>query len=479
MNPLRILAVEDNPADLRLLAEYLRGDPASRFEVVGAQTMREALDLLSAGGFEAVLLDLNLPDCTGLDGLDRIGARSPLLPIIVLTGLGDAATGLLALAKNAQDFLVKGKIDGDVLTRSIRYAIERSKAQEAARQQNAELDKRAVELQAANAALQDSRLAALNLMQDAIEDRKRAEWLARIPKEDPEPVLRVAVDGSVLYINPAAMNSGWTTKDGGSLAPTLRPLVERAMANGMAVEQDVELGARTFDVVVAAFFEERYANLYGRDITARKAAERALERSKEEWERTFDTVPDLIAILDDQHRVMRVNQAMARKIGRTPPECVGAACFEVVHGCKAPPDICPHALTLKDGMEHTAEVYEAGLGGYFLVTTTPLKDAGGRMIGAVHVARDITARKQWDVQLQKFNRALNALGHSGQAMMRATDEAHFLDEACKIIVQDCGYAMVWIGFAAAVSPSIWNCPSSSLQVALTTSGAALAWCILM
>ncbi len=324
MNPLRILAVEDNPADLRLLSEYLRGDPAARFEVAGAQTMREALELISAGGFDAVLLDLNLPDCTGLDGLDRIGAHAPLLPIIVLTGQGDAATGLLALAKNAQDFLVKGKIDGDVLTRSIRYAIERQKAKEVVRQQNAELDKRAGELQAANVALKKASLSALNLMQDAIEDRERAEWLARLPKENPEPVLRVAVDGAVLYLNPAAMNSGWADETGRSLAPILRPLVERAMSDGMAVEQDIELGARTYDVLVAAFSEERYANLYGRDITA---------------------------------------------------------------------------------------------------------------------------RKQWEVQVQKFNRALNALGHSGQALMRATDEARFFDEACKIIVQDCGFAMVWIGLA--------------------------------
>ncbi|OGV73185.1 MAG: hypothetical protein A3K19_30135 [Lentisphaerae bacterium RIFOXYB12_FULL_65_16] len=133
MDALRILAVEDNPADFRLLREYLSEAPATSFEVVGAPTMREALELLSAGGFAAVLLDLGLPDCTGLAGLDRIAASAPTLPVIVLTGLQDSATGLLALSKNAQDYLVKGKIDGDALARSIRYAIARKRAEEESR----------------------------------------------------------------------------------------------------------------------------------------------------------------------------------------------------------------------------------------------------------------------------------------------------------------------------------------------------------
>jgi DNA-binding NarL/FixJ family response regulator len=175
MDALRILAVEDNPADFRLLREYLSADPATRFELVNAQTLQEALASLSEGAFDAVLLDMNLPDSMGLSGLDRIIAHSPTVPVVVLTGQQDAATGDLAIAHNAQDYLVKGQIDSAVLVRSIRYAIERNKARETAQRLVAEVDRRAAELQQANEALEKSRLAALNLMDDAIQARNQAE----------------------------------------------------------------------------------------------------------------------------------------------------------------------------------------------------------------------------------------------------------------------------------------------------------------
>ncbi|HEX9023727.1 MAG TPA: chemotaxis protein CheB [Geobacteraceae bacterium] len=148
------------------------------------------------------------------------------------------------------------------------------------------------------------------------------------------------------------------------------------------------------------------------DITERKHAEVALQRAKEEWERTFDSVPDLIAILDDKNRITRINRAMAERLGMSPRACIGETCFHHVHGADHPPDICPHLRTLADGREHAAELHEANLGGDFLVTTTPLLDKEGRMCGSVHVARDITERKKVEdellrhvEELERFNQA--------------------------------------------------------------------------
>jgi PAS domain S-box-containing protein len=120
------------------------------------------------------------------------------------------------------------------------------------------------------------------------------------------------------------------------------------------------------------------------------------------WERTFDAVPDLIAIVDQHHRIVRANRAMAQRLGLTPDECVGKVCFEVVHGLGCPPEFCPHTRTLADGGEHMAEVHEPGLGGEFLVTTTPLVDEQGLRLGSVHVARDITERKRAEEALQNL-----------------------------------------------------------------------------
>ncbi len=143
-----------------------------------------------------------------------------------------------------------------------------------------------------------------------------------------------------------------------------------------------------------------------RDITSRKLAEDALRRANEEWERTFASVPDLITILDNDHHVLRVNEAMARRLGRKPDECVGLHCYEAVHGTSCPPDFCPHSKTIEDGREHIEELHVDRLGGDFLVTTTPLLDEKGERIGSVHIARDITERKRMEDALRESEERL-------------------------------------------------------------------------
>ncbi len=133
----------------------------------------------------------------------------------------------------------------------------------------------------------------------------------------------------------------------------------------------------------------------------RGRAEQTLLHAKQEWERTFDSVPDLIAILDNNYRILRVNQSMADRLGLTPEQCIGQICYEAIHGLSQPPTFCPYTRTLADRQGHAVEVYEERLGGDFLVTTTPLFDEREQMVGSVHVARDITKRKQAEEALRK------------------------------------------------------------------------------
>ncbi|HSD58823.1 MAG TPA: PAS domain S-box protein, partial [Methanotrichaceae archaeon] len=138
-----------------------------------------------------------------------------------------------------------------------------------------------------------------------------------------------------------------------------------------------------------------------RDITERKRAEETIRQANEEWERTFNTVPDLMAILDRQNRIIRVNQAMADRLGIASDQCVGLLCYEAIHGLSQPPAFCPHVLTCQDGQQHVAEVHEPRLGGDFLVSTTPFYDNQGQFRGTIHVARDITERKAAEEALKK------------------------------------------------------------------------------
>jgi PAS domain S-box-containing protein len=137
------------------------------------------------------------------------------------------------------------------------------------------------------------------------------------------------------------------------------------------------------------------------DITERKRSEEKLFQITERWERTFDAVPDLIAIIDTDFRIVQVNKAMADRLGSTPAECVGQVCYAVVHKTEAPPSFCPLVQTLTDCQEHLAEVSEEGLGGDFIVSTSPICNSAGQLVGIVHVARDITKRKLAETKLNE------------------------------------------------------------------------------
>jgi len=122
---LNVLLIEDNPGDARLIRELLAGTGDDRFRLQIAVDLAAGLAQLTAGGADVLLLDLSLPDSQGFDSFASIHDRFPALPIIVLTGLDDETLATRAVREGAQDYLVKGQIDGHLLVRAIRYAIER------------------------------------------------------------------------------------------------------------------------------------------------------------------------------------------------------------------------------------------------------------------------------------------------------------------------------------------------------------------
>lgn len=126
--PLSLLLVEDDRGDA-LLVEELVTDADIDIRMAWASSMAEAERELARLRPDCVLLDLNLPDANGIVALDRITKCDPDIPIVVLTGLNDEHFGTSALASGAQDYLVKGRVDADVLRRALLYAIERKRAE--------------------------------------------------------------------------------------------------------------------------------------------------------------------------------------------------------------------------------------------------------------------------------------------------------------------------------------------------------------
>jgi PAS domain S-box-containing protein len=265
---VKVLLTEDESSYAEIISIMLLDSDQARFEVDKAPNLKSCLELLSKNQYQVALLDLHLPDRLGLDTVRSVRKMNNAIPIIAMTGLEDEELVKGALKAGAQDFFVKNELNAKLLTRVIRYAI----------------DRRSFELRLEEHA---------NELETRVEERTRQ-----------------------------------------------------------------------------------------------------LQVAKEQWEKTFDAVPDLIAIIGKDYKILRANQALAQAAGTTVEKLVGSSCFHVMHGAEAPVENCPHQRLLKNGGEHVHEMHETTLSKDLLISTSPIEDERGRLLGSVHVARDISLIKK-------------------------------------------------------------------------------------
>jgi PAS domain S-box-containing protein len=397
--PLRVLIVEDSADDAELVLHALRrGGYAPTCErVATAADLRAALQQ----PWEVVLSDYKMPGFSGLAALVEVRATDPDVPFILVSGTIGEDMAVQAMKTGANDYVMK-----DQLARLV-PAIQRELKETCRRREHR------------RATAERDRLFDLSLDMLCIVD----------------------FDGHVKQFNPACEKIlGWSPAE---IVAT--PYLEFVVPDDRAVflQKIQELGAgKSISAVELRFLRkdgavrwiswdafpvvaEQRIFAVGRDVTEHKQAEAALLRAKEDWERTFDAVPDLISIHDASFRVVRVNKALADKLGVKPEAIMGQVCYAALHGTSCPLAACPHAQLLRDGVSHTSEIHEPRLGGDFLFTCSPIFDAAGKLFGSVHVAHDITARKKVEAALQaseaRFRQIFLNMS-SGVAVYAAVDD---------------------------------------------------------
>ncbi len=226
-------------------------------------------------------------------------------------------------------------------------------------------------------------------------------------------IYKTNLKGDILYVNnalcritgydsPEEIMSGGVLekyKDKNDREILIKKLKEKGNVTNFEVEL-VKKNGDTIIVLLSALLKGDVISGMIMDITDRKEAEKNLVHAKEKWEQTFDTIPDIIAVIDNQYRIIKANQIMAKKLGVTRKELIGKFCYNVIHGTKKPPSNCPHHKTITDGKEHIEEFYAESMKRHYIISATPLFDSEGQAIGVIEVARDITKRKKIEEQLQ-------------------------------------------------------------------------------
>ncbi len=134
---LKLLLIEDNPGDARLIREMLVSRDESGIDIEHADSLSKGLELLEKNKYDAMLLDLNLPDSDGYATIQKTGPYFAQIPVIILTGMGDEDVATSAIKEGAQDYLPKSELRSGILARSINYAIQRKKSEEALKESEA------------------------------------------------------------------------------------------------------------------------------------------------------------------------------------------------------------------------------------------------------------------------------------------------------------------------------------------------------
>ena len=445
-NYIDVLIVEDNPGDLRLTQEMLREPGPYAFRTAHAGTIKEALHKLGGGKFEVILLDMNLPDSSGLDGLERITAAASRMPVIVLTGRDDEALGVKALKKHASDYLAKGSINPFLLTRAIRYAIERKRSEE--------------ELRASEQRLkfhfENSPLAVVEWDADFIVTQwskeaecvfgwKKGETLGKrldtlhLVYPDDQPIFAHSMERLTSGKEPMVVSSNRSVTKMGAV-------IECTWHNSVLLDKNGKMASVTSLI---------------QDITERKQAEDEREHllleAKQralELDTVFKTVPYLVSLHGPDGKYLRANPAITRLFGFDPAsekreDAERRLNARYPDGTPLTPANMPSTRALNGETVRDVEYVISDARGKdhtLLINALPLQ-VEGHVYGAVLAQVDITERKNKEAELRKLNRVLKVHSDSDHAMLHAKNEQDFLDRICKVIVEDCGYPFVWIGVA--------------------------------
>jgi PAS domain S-box-containing protein len=379
---MRVLLVEDNPADALLLRESLRAGGSSA-EIVHALNLSDALKLLDRGQFDVTLLDLYLPDAHGLDALMEMHAHSPSVPIVVLTGVDSQDIAAKALRNGAQDYLVKGKWDESLLTRSMRYAIERKHAEQAL--------------------------------------QKREEHFRSLIENALDIISIVGGDGVVRFASPSVRRVLGYEPDqlaGQRVFNYVHPDDARAVndllcPSDRTISREIRIARRDGGYCVLEAAASSYVDEDGRtgvivnarDITERKKSEDALRA-------VIDTSPLAIYTLDRDCRVQSWNPAAERVFGWKADEVMGRTVPTI------PPEHMEWSMDLFGRMirgEETLRGFEAqrlrsdGSRMDVSIWSAALRNATGDISGIVVAVADNTERKQLEEQL-RLSQRMEAVG---------------------------------------------------------------------
>ncbi len=389
---VNILLIEDNPGDIRILKELLAEAVDFKHSFYSASTLSEGLKIIEDNQFNMILLDLNLPDSSGIETVIKVKEKVQNIPIIVLTGLDDAKLARSIIQTGAQDYLVKGQINSNPLARSISYAIERHRM-----------------------------IKTIESLVDTVQ--KNENRLKKIIDTNTDKIIIVDEENIVRYANSPALKyfEKKSEKFIGSKFNLLKPSKEIEEIHFYSQNKEkryAEIGS-----VEISWDGYKSFLLTIRDITDRKQAEEKLKESEEKYRLLVENSLEGIWSIDSNSITTFVNQRMAEILGYTVNEMLGKHLFFFMDEqgkTVAELDI----ERRKQGIKETHEfefLRKDGTRIYTKLETSPLFKEDGSYNGAIAYVVDITEKKEAEEKLKESEEKYRGLFESIKDGILMTD----------------------------------------------------------
>jgi PAS domain S-box-containing protein len=391
-----VLLIEDNPADARLLRELIGEVRDAPFALDHVGTLEEGLRCLAEENkFDLVLVDLSLPDSLGLETFARVYAAVPEMPIIVMSGLDDEDLAIKTVQEGAQDYLVKGQVDSRLLVRSMHYAIERKRVEEALAKER------------------DLLHTLLDNLPDRIYVKDLQSRFLRISKA-------LADLFKLKHPREAWMKSDFDFFLPGHAEEALRD-EQQIIQSGQPILGKVEKetlpdGSITWALTSKLPLRDKKGNIIGsfgisRDITAIKQIEDQLQAERNVLRSLIDNLPDYIFVKDLQGRYVVDNIAHCQFLGaRSPDEVVGKTVADFFPSEMAERMAQDEQAIFQNGQpmlnQEERMPDRTGRQRWHANTKVPLRNQHGNIVGLVGIGHDVTEQKQAEQQLQKAHHEL-------------------------------------------------------------------------
>ncbi len=308
---IKVLLIEDNPGDARLIRELLAEEKGGSLRLEHVDRLSAGIERLTNGKVDIVILDLGLPDSQGLDTFIKVHNSVPQIPIVILSGLTDEALAAKAVREGAQDYLTKGYVDSNLLGRSLRYAIERKRAEQA---------------------------------------RRVAEENFRNSLDSsPLGIRIVSAEGELLYANQAILDIyGYSSVDELKNKPakeryTTESYIEhrkrienRKLGKPLPPDYEMSIVRKDGEIRRLAVFRKeviwggktQFQTLY-QDITGRKQAEEALKRSERSYRELAESISDVFFALNKELRCIYWNKASEKVTGISAKDALGKNIYDL------------------------------------------------------------------------------------------------------------------------------------------------------